>query len=436
MSTPRPYKRCPSCGSRVAETSPVCDICGHEFGTTQAIPRSALESARAQATGGERPIKPPPRPLRTTPAGSRPRNASWLARLPWGVIGVVAVIVLIAIIAWAMLQRDGITEAAVEPTIEVILNEATDAAESAILAADRFPDTPTPTLSPPTNTPAPTPTPPPPVQYSVKAGDTCGGIAERFGVTLTELTAANQLDPVTCLIRIGDILTIPVATPTQSPAATTDPSITAAPSPVPNAGPTATLPPQVVYVVKGGDTCSEIAQKFNVSVELLMQQNNLDTNCLIRLNQVLTLTFATPTPIVSPTPFVLQTPTPRTGYSAPILTTPLNRTEISATQEFVTLQWLTVGLLQPDEWYVVQVQPSNAITVPIFETKATSLKVTQALLGDDNTSTINWWVQVKRFVRVDPTTGQRVYIELSPPSAVRSFVWSKRPDATPQSPGP
>jgi len=267
----------------------------------------------------------------------------------------------------------------------------------------------------------PTPTPPPPLEYTVRDGDTCGGIALRFGVPLATLIAANNLDPNLCLIRVGDRLVIPLPTPTPDPNATL----------VVNPPPAADRPAQIVYTVQTGDTCSGIAQKINVPLEILVAQNNLDANCLIRAGQVLTVIFATPTPFQSPTPIVAQTPTPRVGYDAPIVIAPANGAQISEAQRAVTLQWLTVGLLGSEEWYVVQVQPTGAITVPIFETKATSLKITQDILGERGESEIVWWVQVKRLMGVDPLTNQRVYVELSPPSAARAFVWRRPLPATP-----
>ncbi len=103
---------------------------------------------------------------------------------------------------------------------------------------------------------------------------------------------------------------------------------------------------------------------------------------------------------------------------------------MSETQEVVTLQWLTVGLLKENEWYVVQVQPTGAITVPIFETKATSIKLTQDILGGEFESEIVWWVQVKQLLTTDPNSGARIYNEASPMSEVRRFVW-RRPISTP-----
>jgi len=75
--------------------------------------------------------------------------------------------------------------------------------------------TPTKTL-PPTETPIPTETQTPtasftptPTQiiYTVQRGDTLGGIALRFGVTVEAIQALNNLD--TTLIYVGQILQIP-----------------------------------------------------------------------------------------------------------------------------------------------------------------------------------------------------------------------------------
>jgi len=393
-SSVRPgYKRCPACRSQVAESAPICPVCGHEFGTTEAIPK-----VRLAAAAGRR--------AQTPLATARPR-------LPWGVIGVLAAVALVMLGAFLVLPTGQPAPATIEPTMEISALSPMIVNESIAEA----PATPSPTPPPL----LPTPTPPPPLEYTVQTGDTCGGIALRFGVPLAALIAANNLDPNSCLIRVGDRLVIPLPTPTPDPNA---PSFV-------NLPPPADRPAQIVYTVQTGDTCSGIAQKLNVPLNILVAQNGLDANCLIRVGQVLTITFATPTPVQSPTPIVAQTPTPRAGYDAPILIAPADSAQISESQRTVTLQWLTVGLLGPEEWYVVQVQPNGAITVPIFETRATSLKISQDILGERTEGQIVWWVQVKRLMGVDPLTNQRVYAELSPPSVARSFVWRRPLPATP-----
>jgi len=209
--------------------------------------------------------------------------------------------------------------------------------------------------------------------------------------------------------------------------------VTAQPGNTPEA--TVTLPPQIIIQVKSGDTCIDVAVRNHVSLEQLIKQNQLDANCALQIGQILTVTFATPTPFMSPTPIVAQTPTPRVGFDAPQITGPADGAQITETEDIVTLQWLSVGLLKDNEWYVVQIQPSGAITVPIYETRATSIKITRAIFDVQLERSFAWWVQVKQFLGSDALTGERTYAPISPPSTVRRFTW-RRPavaiTATPQ----
>ncbi|MFN3215241.1 MAG: LysM peptidoglycan-binding domain-containing protein [Acidimicrobiales bacterium] len=64
---------------------------------------------------------------------------------------------------------------------------------------------------PPTPTAVPVVIEPEELTYTVEAGDLLGSIAQRFGLTLDELLAANPqiTDPNT--IQVGDVVTIPEA---------------------------------------------------------------------------------------------------------------------------------------------------------------------------------------------------------------------------------
>lgn len=450
-------RRCPSCRSRVGLHESACPICGHVFATDPAsLPADTSAAERVEITdtparkvgdGVVAIARPAAGPLS---AGRR----SFLSQLPWGVMGVVAVITALVIGA-ALLLRDmdssgGATPipTPTPPETSLAAGMATEPTSAPAGAATiTFADTPpataatdTPTPEPPTPLPpTDTPVPPPDIEYEVQAGDTCGGIAMKYNVPVDTLIAYNNLD-ANCFLRIGDKLRIPQPTPTPGPAPTLPPDATppdtatpGPPQPTEAPLPTATLPPQIVYTVRAGDTCSEIAARFRMPVSQLIQQNGLDDNCLIRIGQTLTLTFATPTPAVSPTPIVAQTPTPRAGYPAPQPVSPVEGALITESAELVTLAWLSVGLLKENEWYVVQVQPAGAITVPVFETKATSIRLTRAIFDGYDERSFAWWVQVKQLVAVDPRTNARVYNDLSPASAVRRFTW-RRPPGTPTPP--
>lgn len=404
------FRRCPTCGSRVAANAATCPICGHEF-----PPEPAAQPA---------PIAPP-----------KPKFS--LAQLPWGVFGVAAVIIALVVGGVLLLRNtSGTTPGA--PTSVVAVNQTqTSGVLSAtqVLLPTSSPTVlaePTDTSVPPTVTPPPaTDTPVPPQSYEVQSGDTCGGIAGKYGVALADFLALNQLDENNCLIRVGDKVLIPVPTPTAGPSPTLAPGATEQPAqPTGASEPTATLPPQIIIQVKSGDTCSEIADQYRITVDTLVQQNGLDANCGLQIGQVLTLTFATAAPSISPTPIIAQTPTPRVGYDAPVVTSPQEGVAISETENVVTLQWLSVGVLKDDEWYVVQVQPTGAITVPVFEVKATSIKLTRSIFDGQTERSFAWWVQVKQLVNVDAQTGERIYNVMSQPSEVRHFTW-RQPFLTP-----
>jgi LysM repeat protein len=101
--------------------------------------------------------------------------------------------------------------------------------------------------------------------YTVKAGDTCSGIATQFGITLDALLRANrQIDAECRTLREGDVLRIPATTTSGSPGQ-----------------PTATPRPgqQRTYTVQAGDTCAGIAQSFSVDVNELIALNGIDPDC-------------------------------------------------------------------------------------------------------------------------------------------------------------
>ncbi|MCS7061529.1 MAG: LysM peptidoglycan-binding domain-containing protein, partial [Anaerolineae bacterium] len=372
------YRRCPSCKSRVAQHETACPICGHLFAEPAAAQTDAADPSSLGRSAGV-PVDRDKTESVFAPSRVIPlrRRRSGLSQLPWGVIGVLAVISALVIGAVLLLQGDGQEQVSNGEDLVATSQPAAGAASApsltqqvAIVPTVVFAETLTPyptatdTPVPASPTPVPpvdTPTPLPDIEYEVQAGDTCGGIAMKYNLSVELLIAYNNLDSG-CFLRIGDKLRIPQPTPTPGPAGEAAPQVVL-PTETPRAlmqstqqpaQPTATLPPQIVYTVREGDTCSEIAERFRTTVGQLIQQNGLDNNCLIRIGQVLTLTFATPTPAVSPTPIIAQTPTPRVGYSAPALISPLEDALITEAVETVTLTWLSVGLLKENEWYVVQ----------------------------------------------------------------------------------
>ncbi|MHB1415873.1 MAG: LysM peptidoglycan-binding domain-containing protein [Chloroflexota bacterium] len=93
--------------------------------------------------------------------------------------------------------------------------------------------------------------------YTVAPGDTLGGIADRFGVSLADLIAANGISDPSSL-RVGLVLTIPGAASAAASAPATGSS-----------GGTST------YVVGVGDTLTGIADYLGLSARALAASNEL-----------------------------------------------------------------------------------------------------------------------------------------------------------------
>lgn len=86
-------------------------------------------------------------------------------------------------------------------------------------------------------------------------------------------------------------------TPTQTPSPTASPTRTAMPTAPPPLTPACT---PSAYTIEAGDTLSALAQRFNVTLDELMQENDIDDPDLILVGQELTIpcpeTPATPAP--------------------------------------------------------------------------------------------------------------------------------------------
>lgn len=89
----------------------------------------------------------------------------------------------------------------------------------------------------------------------------------------------------------------PVYTETNTPTIT--PTGTEIPTDTPI--PTFTPQPPVPYTVRSGETCLVIASTFHVSVQSIIIQNQLSSDCLVSVGQQLLIPQPTPTPAPPPT---------------------------------------------------------------------------------------------------------------------------------------
>ena len=108
--------------------------------------------------------------------------------------------------------------------------------------------------------------------YVVQSGDTLYSIASRFGVTVNELKNANNL--TSNLLTIGQTLIIPINTPEDTPPGN-----------------------YIVYTVKSGDTLYKIANQYGVSINDIIEFNQLPTTSL-SINQPLLIPTGESSPSV------------------------------------------------------------------------------------------------------------------------------------------
>jgi len=294
---------------------------------------------------------------------------------------------------------------------------------------ESLPPTATPTRTPtatptttPTRTPTPVPTPTsvPPFAHQVQEGETLSDIASSYDVTIEEIRGLNpSLDPN--LLQVGQVILIPVATPTPGPTSTLDPNL-----------PTPTPPDYVVHIVSPGETLGTIAEQYaeqypsaGVSVQSIRNANDLPADDdTIRINQSLIIPLSTPEPSPTPTMDPNATSTPIPPYSAVPLLSPPSGAIMVGDDVPILLQWASVDTLRDDEWYALTLsQPSGGVISATAYTHATAWRVPVNLMPalDTEPREFQWQVQVVQETR--GSDGVPVYRNIGAPSEVRVFTW-------------
>ncbi|CAM2989322.1 LysM peptidoglycan-binding domain-containing protein [Rariglobus hedericola] len=205
------------------------------------------------------------------------------------------------------------------------LSPVSEPAPSSDLAAVRFSPTRPGSTAATTIETAPVETPS--ATYTVVKGDNLWSISKKHGVTVKQLTAANNMRADSTL-KLGQKLTIPG----KSGAA---PSAATAPSAAKTVAPAASAPAAsaaVTHVVKAGETLGAIAKKYQVKVGEIATANNIADPTKLRVGQSLKIpgwqapaakagATAKPAPAIS-APVTTPTPTPA-APAAPIFSSPL-----------------------------------------------------------------------------------------------------------------
>ena len=107
--------------------------------------------------------------------------------------------------------------------------------------------------------------------YTVQKGDTYWIISQKYGITLSELLAANGVTDDTSLF-IGDIVKIPKRSENSSGSSSTTPSIT-----------------YKTHTVVSGDTLWNIAIKYGIPFQELLDTNSLNESSYISSGMKLTI---------------------------------------------------------------------------------------------------------------------------------------------------
>ena len=299
----------------------------------------------------------------------------------------------------------------------ILSSGATGATISQPTAAGTATATPTITVTitetlPPTD--IPTETPLPPFDYTVRDGDTCGGIAASFSVSVQSIVVANNL-PANCIIAAGNVLKIPYPTSTPAPP----------PTDVPNeATQTALSCEKVQYTVQENDTLGLIAANYNVPQDAIKFYNGLSSdNVFIGSTIVIPLCerFATP----GPTP----TATLPAPYAAPNLLLPADGASFTLANDVVSLQWASIGNLRENEWYQVTIEDVTSMNagqarrLTDYVTDTKFIVPTSFRPEDDLPHVIRWRITTVRQNGVDEQ-GEPVYESAGAESEERVFSWT------------
>lgn len=374
--TSQPEKHvCPTCGTKLSEGASRCAVCGTEI---------VLQSGKAVSS----------------------RRSDITISLP---------LLFIIFLALALIAA-GLTYAATS----IVSPSVPDTPTSTITLTPTVSQTATATA---TETLVVTETPLPPIEYTVVEGDTCGGVAFFFQVSVRSIIDLNNLG-TQCLLSVGQTILVPQPTPT----ATVPPTATLSAQEA-----TVAACPTVDYTVEANDTLFGIAQNYNVTVDSIKNYNGLATDTVfegqrlvIPLCERLGEGGATPTPTLPP------------PYPAPNLLLPRDGQPFTLADDNITLQWAAIGTLRENEFYKVVVQDvtvesegTNRRTLIDYVTDTKYIVPVEFRPGESMPHVIRWWIEPVRLIG-SSSGGEPRYESAGAVSLKRAFAWSgTAPDSTP-----
>jgi murein DD-endopeptidase MepM/ murein hydrolase activator NlpD len=183
---------------------------------------------------------------------------------------------------------------------------------------------------------------------------------------------------------------------------------------------------ETVHVVKAGESLSNIAIDYGASVDVIMVANGITDPTKLRVGQKLVIPSGTATPVPTATANPTASPTPAMPYKPPSLLWPINGTKLPA-GEPVVLSWTSVGILDPEEYYMVRLERLRGPIVTESWTQwlqQTSWRVPASIRSAEPTKgqLYRWEIVVMRHTATNDD-GTWTGIPLSNPSTERRFLW-------------
>lgn len=349
----------------------------------------------------------------------------------------------------------GAPQGGVTPTLEMIFASLTPMPTNTVSATVTLTQapieqvavsssTPTATPAPPTETYTPSPTAGP-YEYTVQDKDTLGFIIQQFGYTDFGTAPGSIIDQVVRLndsIQSADILPgpgtvilIPRQTSTPTPE-NLETAVSVQATSVANSPNIPEFSSVNQYVVQPDDTIVGIAQNINTTLGVLFALNpdlpgifscnpeipsgGPDCNVTLKVGQSITVPAPTPTPTLSPTPSGNETATATATFIAPVAIFPPDGA--SAGAGVFSLQWVGVGVLDPDLVYLVQVTDVTLGKIVLQAvTRDTSYLLPDSLIPNDGqTHTFSWMVWVAR------PNADKVYGKVGGEPVEHTFLWQSR----------
>ena len=292
----------------------------------------------------------------------------------------------------------------------------------------------TPTAGPPTLTYTPSPTPGP-FEYTVQPGDTLLYVIQqapfnyRDTAVVAEILSLNpNIISADRLPPPGSVILIPRPTATPTPEGF---ELTRAVLPPSTQAPNV---PVVPYTVAEGQTIIGIAASNGTTLSVLATLNpEIDfigcdysnpiggSGCSVSLvvGQTVNVPAPTPSPTLSPTFSGSETPTATPTYGPPPPVFPPDGANANA-RSFL-LQWVSAGILLPDETYVIQVEDLTAGTAHTGVSRSNSYMLPESLIPSDGQAhQVRWKVSVGV---PNPDGALRL---VSAPGPWHTFTWQSR----------